>query len=282
MTALYKVLTILALWFLYTFALYWLASDTLCLGCGAGGGAMEAAAPPLTPAEPAEFRRYPIDFRWSEAEAFTNAGYRAFRDSLLALQDEDNILEITGLYFEEEPAPEGFQNMGFARAEQVRQLFLDDIPAERTRIRARLVEAPAGAREGFFQGVIFDWIATEEKVAETVEELPDRVNIRFPYNSVEKDYAEEVEQYLQRLAENLVQTGRRVRLTGHADNTGPPDYNEQLGLERAQAIRDVLIGYGVPADQIQVESKGETQPIASNDTPEGRHENRRVEIRVME
>lgn len=282
MTALYKVLTILALWLLYIFALYWFASDTLCAGCGFVGDKTEAAAPPVTPEEPAEFRRYPIDFQWAEAEVHTNAGYQSFRDSLLALQETDNILQITGLYFEEEPAPEGFQNMGFARAEQVRQLFLDDIPEERIRMRARLVDAPQGAREGYFEGAIFDWIEPEERVAETVEELPDRVNVRFPYNSVEKDYSEEVEEYLRRLAENLQQTGKSVRLTGHADNSGPPDYNQQLGLERAQSIREVLIGYGVPAGQIQIESEGETQPIASNDTPEGRHENRRVEIRIIE
>lgn len=280
MTALPKVIIILALWFLYTVVLYWLFPGPLCLGCGAEEAAVGAVVPPDTAVTEVPVRRYPIDFRWSDATAFTNEGYEAYRAELMDGMEPDNTLEITGLYFEEEPAPEGYENMGFARADQLRQLL--DIPEDRVELKARLLDDRPGVREGYFEGVLAEWVAPEEDIAETVEELPDRVNIRFPYNSTQKEYDPEVEEYLRQLSENLQQSGRKVRLTGHADNSGSTEYNQELGLRRAREIRDVLMEYGVPDAQIEVESRGETQPVASNETAEGRHENRRVEIRVLD
>ena len=274
MSALSKVLTILAFWLLYTLALFRWGSDTLCMGCGA-----EEAAPVPTGIE--EVQRYPIDFRWADAQAFSNEGYEAFKEELLSQMGENNLLEITGLYFEGEEAPEGYANMGFASADRVRELL--GLPKERTNLKARLMTEREGVRTGYFEAALFEWIETEETVAETVEELPDRVNIRFPYNSTEKDYNPEVEEYLRKLGEQMQDSpNRRIMLTGHADNTGSSEYNMQLGLGRAQGIKQILVGYGFPADQIEVTSKGDTQPVATNDTEEGRHENRRVELRIIE
>lgn len=69
-----------------------------------------------------------------------------------------------------------------------------------------------------------------------------------------------------------------VTATGHTDSIGTPQYNEKLGLRRAQAVKDYMVSKGVPADKIKAESKGETQPVATNKTKEGRAKNRRVEI----
>ena len=53
-----------------------------------------------------------------------------------------------------------------------------------------------------------------------------------------------------------------------------------LGLKRAEEFKTHLIDRGVPTDKIIVASKGESMPIATNDTPEGKRQNRRVEIRI--
>lgn len=278
MSATSKVLTILALWLLYTFALYFLAPDSLCLGCLPEEEAVTGAVAPVE-AEPAVVR-YPIDFRWSDPTAFTNEGYEARRDEVLGGMTDANVLEITGLYYEGEPAPEGYENMGFARADRVRELL--GIPAERAELKARLMDGAASAREGYFEGALFEWVDPEESVAETVEELPDRINIRFPYNSTQEDFDPEVQEYLRQLGDQLQGGGKRILLTGHTDNSGTPEYNMDLGRRRAERIRDVLLRNGVPAGIIQVESRGETQPIATNETAEGRHENRRVEVRILE
>ncbi|UQZ88899.1 hypothetical protein C4J81_06695 [Deltaproteobacteria bacterium Smac51] len=72
----------------------------------------------------------------------------------------------------------------------------------------------------------------------------------------------------------------RVTIAGHTDNIGTDSYNMDLGRRRAQAVFDLMVKYGVPADRMAVESYGKTRPIAPNDTEEGRSQNRRVEFHI--
>jgi adhesin transport system outer membrane protein len=69
--------------------------------------------------------------------------------------------------------------------------------------------------------------------------------------------------------------------TGHTDAMGTDEYNEALSLRRAGAVRDHLVSRGIDGARVRVVGKGESQPIAENDTPEGRQKNRRVEIEVV-
>ncbi len=69
--------------------------------------------------------------------------------------------------------------------------------------------------------------------------------------------------------------------TGHTDSIGTEAYNMGLSQRRANSVKDYLIGKGIPADRIYVEGKGETQPVATNKTREGRAQNRRVEIEIV-
>jgi OOP family OmpA-OmpF porin len=69
-----------------------------------------------------------------------------------------------------------------------------------------------------------------------------------------------------------------VRVEGHTDSVGNDDYNQRLGLRRAQAVRQYFTNGGVSASRISAKSFGESRPIASNDTDEGRALNRRVEL----
>ncbi len=222
---------------------------------------------------------YPLAFLWMNPKPFAGEGIKGKIDSIMALSSGNDILEITGLYYEGETTVE--QNIGLERARLIREQFFADLPEERIRLRARADQNIAYARDHYFQAAQFEWISTEETISETVEELADRIIIRFPYNSVEKDYDPAVDEYLQKLAQRVKETGEAVRLTGHTDDTGTSEYNMDLGLRRAQQIRLILINKGVPAGQINVESKGETQAVALNTTEEGRHENRRVEVRLI-
>ena len=70
----------------------------------------------------------------------------------------------------------------------------------------------------------------------------------------------------------------RLAVIGHTDSTGPDAYNLGLSERRAQAVADYLVGQGVAADHITASGAGESQPVADNDTKEGRAMNRRVEI----
>ncbi len=71
-------------------------------------------------------------------------------------------------------------------------------------------------------------------------------------------------------------------IEGHIDNIGTGDYNLQLGERRAEAVRNYLNQQGIPLHALNVISYGESQPVADNGTPDGRAQNRRVVIRVLE
>ena len=72
-----------------------------------------------------------------------------------------------------------------------------------------------------------------------------------------------------------------VQVLGHTDNTGSAAYNYDLSQRRAAAVSSGLIGSGVPATRIQSIGRGMDQPVASNQTPEGRAQNRRVDIVIL-
>jgi len=72
-----------------------------------------------------------------------------------------------------------------------------------------------------------------------------------------------------------------VQIVGHTDSDGDAAYNQTLSEERAGAVADVLLAAGVPSSRIQTFGRGEVQPVASNLTPEGKAQNRRVEIVIL-
>ena len=76
----------------------------------------------------------------------------------------------------------------------------------------------------------------------------------------------------------LTRSSSRFSIVGHTDSTGSEDYNQALSERRARAVADYLVSRGVPRDSLSILGAGEGRPIASNDTPDGRASNRRVEI----
>ena len=76
----------------------------------------------------------------------------------------------------------------------------------------------------------------------------------------------------------LAVRARNLIVEGHTDSQGSTSYNQGLSQRRADAVRDYLVQKGYPADRIQAQGKGKGSPIADNASPEGRANNRRVEI----
>ena len=72
-----------------------------------------------------------------------------------------------------------------------------------------------------------------------------------------------------------------VIAVGHTDSVGSDAYNEKLSVQRAEAVKAYLVSKGIDAAKIYTEGKGEKQPVAANNTSEGRAQNRRVEIEVV-
>jgi OOP family OmpA-OmpF porin len=69
-----------------------------------------------------------------------------------------------------------------------------------------------------------------------------------------------------------------VIATGHTDSIGTDQYNQRLSERRAEAVKQYLVSKGIPASKVTTIGKGETQPVATNKTKEGRQKNRRVDI----
>ena len=85
-------------------------------------------------------------------------------------------------------------------------------------------------------------------------------------------YSLELKNYLEKYPD------KNIIVTGHTDSIGVNNYH--WGLERAKNVKNYLVSQGIPSSKIKVVSKGETEPVATNQTEEGRAKNRRIEITV--
>jgi len=274
-----RILLILAVLALYFFGLLNFCSRQICEACGTN----QTNSGILSDADSADtLRQYPIQFKFGDMNPAKGPGFDSLITAVMARNNDDQILEIVGLFYEGEAAPAGFETMGLARATAIRDAFFKNIPEERIRLRGRLLNtAPPADKNAWLSASEFNWLAKEKVIPETVEEVADGAIIRFPFNSTEKDYDPKVDAYLQTLAKRVAKTGERIDLTGHTDSKGEPDYNLKLGQNRAVQIRDLLVKLGVKTDLISTASKGEALPVAANTTEENRHNNRRVEVRLI-
>jgi len=78
----------------------------------------------------------------------------------------------------------------------------------------------------------------------------------------------------------LAHPGLNLQVEGHTDSVGSDEFNQQLSERRAGSVRDFLVQQGVTGAAVSSRGFGKTQPVATNDTPEGRQRNRRVELVV--
>ncbi len=104
-------------------------------------------------------------------------------------------------------------------------------------------------------------------------------NIYFDTGSA--NLRDESQQELDRLYDIMEKSGLVIEIGGHTDNVGREETNESLSQARAESVMAYVINRGIDAERIQAKGYGESEPIANNETEEGRQENRRVEIKVL-
>lgn len=120
--------------------------------------------------------------------------------------------------------------------------------------------------------------ATVERVGEGID-VTFASGILFPFNSTEILPAGRAN--LQELANSLQKYATSdVLIVGHTDSVGTDAYNMDLSQRRADAARSYLQSLGVSSARIRTSGRGETEPVQSNDTEEGRQRNRRVEVAI--
>ncbi len=128
-------------------------------------------------------------------------------------------------------------------------------------------------------------VASQDDSANTrvrVEPAPITISadVLFEFDSAElrDDSIEELDEVATMLNEN---PDTLIRIEGHTDSVGTESYNQQLSEQRAQSVADYLADQDVPRHRMLIEGRGERDPVASNDTEEGRQQNRRVEIHTI-
>ncbi len=237
--------------------------------------AIEEEDQPPTQVKPIEIG--PLTFDWSSDDPILSEEFDNYRDSILNLLEEDDILEILGGYFAKEVNTSSQGDLGLARAHKTRALF-GDIPDSRVAIKGAQFRRDAGSEKNRpFLATNFRRIIRNE----SVREVDGKMIINFPHASDEMLTNAKLNEYLDDLVTNLKSNQDKVRLVGHTDSSAGAARNMRLGQMRANAIKNLLVRKGIDASRISTSSRGETSPIASNETEEGRQRNRRVELTVV-
>jgi OOP family OmpA-OmpF porin len=127
-------------------------------------------------------------------------------------------------------------------------------------------------------------VSAEEAPSPANPPVPQRVvlrGIKFGSDTayIEPASAGVLELVAQRLREN---PEIRVRIEGYTDERATEAYNLELSQERAEAVKRILVGFGIDEGRLETVGHGESNPVASNDTGEGRALNRRVELDIIE
>jgi len=131
--------------------------------------------------------------------------------------------------------------------------------------------------EAATQGTGIDVVKTEDNQLKL--NVPSDISFDVGRADIKANFATVLDGFAQGLVAN---PQSRVRIVGHTDSTGSDAINDPLSVNRATRTRDHLVARGVALSRVDVSGMGSRQPIASNDTAEGRGRNRRVEIFMAE
>lgn len=145
---------------------------------------------------------------------------------------------------------------------------LDNLDRQNQNIQSRLSKLENDLRE-----------LANRPVGTTVNTSFDNIEFEFDSANLTGDSYSTLDQIASILKDNA--TWGTLKIKGHTDSTGPEAYNQTLSEARAASVRDYLVSQGVSESVVSTEGYGESQPIATNDTSEGRQANRRVEFEIV-
>lgn len=169
--------------------------------------------------------------------------------------------------------------------------LLGDLLGGRNSRTERLVGAGIGAVAGAGIGAYMD--AQERKLRERtagtgveVVRQGDDLLLRMPANVTFATNEAMIQPQFRGTLDNVAQVlhdypNTYIDVMGHTDSDGSEAYNQALSERRANSVADYLSGHGVQSERLAARGFGEMQPIASNETPEGKAQNRRVEIKLV-
>ncbi len=120
-----------------------------------------------------------------------------------------------------------------------------------------------------------------EQVQTSIERLNTHLKVNFDFDKAIVEPNADNDRHIMVLVQFIHENPERIiTVHGHTCDMGNDEYNYDLGMRRAQALRDIMVEAGIPARNLKVDSKGSKEPIAPNDTEENRAKNRRVELTI--
>ena len=167
--------------------------------------------------------------------------------------------------------------------------WAEDMPLPRqTNTQEEYIEAlkdKAECEERRAKAAIEELEETQEQVSRLEVKLREkpaftaRTDVFFPTNNA--ILSDDAKKHLKTLATQATENPALIiRIEGYADAIGPSDVNQNLSKARADAVKDFFLEQGLAETQLSVVGKGENEPLASNDTREGRALNRRTEVLI--
>lgn len=202
------------------------------------------------------------------------------------LKNKEVRLNITGYALSSEKNTSAFPNLGFARANDIKNYFVfKGIPSNRFEINGEIKEDLQIVGNKVLGPVNFainktqalakaeNWNSIKEKYTATPLILFfDSNQTEISLTDAERESIAEIAKYIDNVPNS------KISCVGHTDNSGNRLVNINLGLERANFAKNYLIKNGMVESKIETSSKGPDEPIADNVTPEGKGKNRRTVI----
>ena len=215
------------------------------------------------------------------------AGLTGFLDktSTYLNTNTDRSINLTGLYGSGENNNSILPTLGLARANQLKQLLVErGVDSKRILTDDLLTETNFIEGDTLFKGINFAFtnyvVAEEVRIPRIQNEIVGKpLAIYFPtgknqvnLNAEQRELFSDIIYYLDNVS------GSQLSVTGYTDNTGSDEGNTRLSRKRAEFVRDYLSANGISLSKMNSLGRGPENPVATNDTPEGRTLNRRVEV----
>ncbi len=188
---------------------------------------------------------------------------------LFSVEVEEGTMTLSGYV----PSEEIIQLLaGGAAAAYGPENVVNELTVDSGTYRSFWMQTIPGIFQLFRAFPTYDFTVQQGQFSGTLNE-----GVSFPVNSIEitETAAQALDIGVAVLARDIT---IGMKITGHTDSQGPEDYNQQLSLGRAQSVVDYFAAAGIDPARLVAVGAGETQPIADNETPEGRLKNRRVEF----
>ena len=277
-----------------------------CSSCGIGI-IEEAAEPVMAQPEEPEITSYPFsindgafsyetednfNFKMSSPEFIKPLSPKVQEGIVSGLrgyltENGNKVINITGYYTEEETNNTAFPNLGLARANAVKNhLVAQEIPSSQINILGEAKNGMVPDNEVLMGPVGFHLQEETTNAEDEIKALYDKIEAdplilyfdtaeaSISLSSEQRQKVAEIARYLDKVP------SAQAEIIGYTDSEGKASTNLSLGKERADFAKAYLVRNGISADRISTDSKGKQDPIASNDTEEGRAKNRRTVISI--